>query len=71
MIVTGSARAFSAGADLTEFTDPSPEATMAYYRTGDGLVFNGGTTDWACHLDHPAVDRLTRNVLDAVGVADA
>jgi enoyl-CoA hydratase/carnithine racemase len=38
VIVTGSARAFSAGADLTEFTDPSPEATMAYYR-GPGRIW--------------------------------
>ncbi|MDX3762438.1 MULTISPECIES: N,N-dimethylformamidase beta subunit family domain-containing protein [Streptomyces] len=40
-------------------------ATIAYHRHGDALIFNGGTTDWPRHLDHPAVDRLTRNVLDA------
>jgi hypothetical protein len=46
----------------------SPQcATMAYYRRGDALVFNAGTTDWSRHLDHPAVERLTRNVLDAAG----
>jgi hypothetical protein len=44
-------------------------ATIAYYRRGDALVFNAGTTDWPRHLDHPAVDRLTRNVFDAVGIA--
>jgi enoyl-CoA hydratase/carnithine racemase len=38
VIVTGSARAFSAGADLTEFTDPSPEANVAYYR-GPGRIW--------------------------------
>jgi enoyl-CoA hydratase/carnithine racemase len=32
VVVTGSAKAFSAGADLTEFTDPSPEETVRYYR---------------------------------------
>ncbi|MFF4139397.1 N,N-dimethylformamidase beta subunit family domain-containing protein [Streptomyces mirabilis] len=43
-------------------------ATIAYHRHGDALIFNGVTTDWPRHLDHPAVDRLTRNVLDAAGV---
>ena len=43
-------------------------ATIAYHRRGEALVFNAGTTDWPRHLDHPAVDRLTRNVLDAVEV---
>lgn len=32
VVIAGSAKAFSAGADLTEFTDPSPEETMRYYR---------------------------------------
>jgi enoyl-CoA hydratase/carnithine racemase len=32
VVVAGSPKAFSAGADLTEFTDPSPEETMRYYR---------------------------------------
>jgi enoyl-CoA hydratase/carnithine racemase len=32
VVITGSAKAFSAGADLTEFTDPSPEETIRYYR---------------------------------------
>jgi len=32
VVVVGSPKAFSAGADLTEFTDPSPEETMRYYR---------------------------------------
>src|SRR4051812_49165438 len=38
VVVTGSQRAFSAGADLTEFTDPSPEATIRYYR-GPGRLW--------------------------------
>jgi enoyl-CoA hydratase/carnithine racemase len=32
VVIAGSPKAFSAGADLTEFTDPSPEETMRYYR---------------------------------------
>jgi len=32
VVLAGSPKAFSAGADLTEFTDPSPEETMRYYR---------------------------------------
>ncbi|MDJ0374380.1 hypothetical protein QMK19_33315 [Streptomyces sp. H10-C2] len=43
-------------------------ATIAYHRRGQALVFNAGTTDWPRHLDHPAVDRLTRSVLDAAAV---
>ena len=38
VVLTGSARAFSAGADLTEFTDDSVEATLRYYR-GPGRVW--------------------------------
>lgn len=36
VVLAGGERAFSAGADLTELRDPSPEAVMTYYReTGD------------------------------------
>jgi hypothetical protein len=45
-------------------------AAMAYRRPAGSLVFSAGTTDWPCHLDNPAVDRLTRNVLDAVRVTN-
>ena len=38
VVIAGSARAFSAGADLTEFTDPSPEGNIAYYR-GPGRIW--------------------------------
>jgi enoyl-CoA hydratase/carnithine racemase len=38
VVVTGSQRAFSAGADLTEFSDPSPESTIRYYR-GPGRLW--------------------------------
>jgi enoyl-CoA hydratase/carnithine racemase len=36
VVLTGSGRAFSAGADITEFRERTPEAVIAYYRaTGD------------------------------------
>lgn len=38
VILAGSAKAFSAGADLTEFTDPSPEETIRYYQ-GPGRIW--------------------------------
>ena len=38
LVIAGSARAFSAGADLTEFGEPSPEDTVRYYR-GPGQVW--------------------------------
>jgi enoyl-CoA hydratase/carnithine racemase len=38
LVIAGSPRAFSAGADLTEFADPSPEATIRYYR-GPGRIW--------------------------------
>ena len=31
---------------------------------GGGTVFNAGVTDWTCGLSDPAVERVTRNVLD-------
>jgi len=38
IVLAGSPRAFSAGADLTEFTDDSVDATLRYYR-GPGRVW--------------------------------
>jgi len=38
VVLAGSPKAFSAGADLTEFTDPSPEETIRYYR-GPGRIW--------------------------------
>jgi enoyl-CoA hydratase/carnithine racemase len=38
VVVAGSSRAFSAGADLTEFTDDSVDANLRYYR-GPGRVW--------------------------------
>jgi enoyl-CoA hydratase/carnithine racemase len=37
VVVTGSGRAFSAGADISEFADRDPEAILAYYRTTGGV----------------------------------
>ncbi len=40
-------------------------ACMAVFeRPGGGTVFNAGVTDWTYGLGDPAVDRITRNVLD-------
>jgi enoyl-CoA hydratase/carnithine racemase len=38
LVIAGSGRAFSAGADLTEFRDPSPADTLRYYR-GPGRIW--------------------------------
>ncbi len=53
IVVTGSRRAFSAGADLTEFQDASPDATMAYYR-GPGRI-------WEClpQLPQPSIAAIS------------
>ncbi len=40
-------------------------AVMGLYTTpAGGAVFSAGTTGWVLGLDQPAVDRITRNVLD-------
>ncbi len=40
-------------------------AVMGLYTTpSGGAVFSAGTTGWVLGLDQPAVDRITRNVLD-------
>ena len=63
------------------FGDTSPEnvlrvannhAVMATFtRRGGGTVFNAGVIDWSFGLKHgdPAVERITRNVLDRLGRA--
>jgi enoyl-CoA hydratase/carnithine racemase len=38
IVIAGSKKAFSAGADLTEFTDPSAEENLRYYR-GPGRIW--------------------------------
>lgn len=37
VVLTGAGRAFSAGADITEFRDRTPEAVIAYYRETGGV----------------------------------
>ena len=37
VVLTGSGRAFSAGADISEFADRDPEAILAYYRETGGV----------------------------------
>ena len=37
VVLTGSGRAFSAGADISEFSDRSPAAILAYYRATGGV----------------------------------
>jgi enoyl-CoA hydratase/carnithine racemase len=37
VVLTGAGRAFSAGADITEFRERSPEAVIAYYRETGGV----------------------------------
>jgi enoyl-CoA hydratase/carnithine racemase len=37
VVVTGSGRAFSAGADLSELSERTPEAVLAYYRDTGGV----------------------------------
>jgi len=37
LVLTGSGRAFSAGADISEFADRDPEAIASYYRESGGI----------------------------------
>jgi len=37
LVLAGAGRAFSAGADITEFAERTPEAVLAYYRTTGGV----------------------------------
>jgi enoyl-CoA hydratase/carnithine racemase len=37
VVLTGSGRAFSAGADISEFSERTPEAILAYYRETGGV----------------------------------
>ncbi|WP_323378628.1 N,N-dimethylformamidase beta subunit family domain-containing protein [Streptomyces smaragdinus] len=44
-------------------------ATMGTHRLGAGTVFNAATICWGRALGDPAVDRVTRNVLDRLSCA--
>ncbi|RKE16983.1 N,N-dimethylformamidase beta subunit family domain-containing protein [Streptomyces sp. TLI_171] len=44
-------------------------ATLGTHRLGAGTVFNAATINWGRALDDPAVDRVTRNVLDRLSGA--
>ncbi|WP_306311093.1 N,N-dimethylformamidase beta subunit family domain-containing protein [Streptomyces hydrogenans] len=44
-------------------------ATMGVFRAGAGTVFNAATINWGRALHDPAVDRVTRNVLDRLSGA--
>lgn len=44
-------------------------ATMGVLRFGAGTVFNAATVNWGNTLHDPAVDRITRNVLDRLAWA--
>ncbi|MEV6124465.1 N,N-dimethylformamidase beta subunit family domain-containing protein [Streptomyces sp. NPDC052077] len=44
-------------------------ATMGVFRLGGGTVFNAATINWGRALGDPAVDRVTRNVLDRLSEA--
>ena len=59
------AHAFAAIASATGLAKEG-NATMGWYQSeGGGFVFNAGSTDWVLGLADPAVERITRNVLDA------
>jgi enoyl-CoA hydratase/carnithine racemase len=52
VVVTGEGRAFSAGADITEFADRDPEAILRYYRE------SGGVYDELASLAQPTISAI-------------
>ena len=52
VVVTGSGRAFSAGADISEFRDRDPEAIAAYYRE------TGGVYEQVAALRQPTISAI-------------
>jgi enoyl-CoA hydratase/carnithine racemase len=52
VVLTGAGRAFSAGADITEFRERSPEAVLAYYRD------TGGVYERVAALPQPTISAI-------------
>jgi len=52
VVITGRGRAFSAGADITEFADRDPEAILRYYRE------SGGVYDEIANLPQPTISAI-------------
>lgn len=59
VIITGGERAFSAGADLSELSDRSPEDVMAYYRE------TGGVYEHVAALEVPTLSAIAGYCLGA------
>ena len=59
LIITGGERAFSAGADLSELSDRSPEDVMAYYRE------TGGVYEHVAALEVPTLSAIAGYCLGA------
>ena len=59
LVITGSGRAFSAGADLSELSDRSPEEVMAYYRD------TGRVYERVAALELPTVSAISGYCLGA------
>ena len=57
VVVTGNARAFSAGADITEFRDRHPAAVMEYYRD------SGGVYERFAELPQPTIAAISGHCL--------
>ena len=52
LVIAGRGRAFSAGADITEFADRDPEAILRYYRE------SGGVYDEIANLPQPTISAI-------------
>jgi enoyl-CoA hydratase/carnithine racemase len=59
VVVTGSSRAFSAGADISEFAERDPSAVLAYYRD------TGGVYEQLAGLPQPTIAAVSGHCLGA------
>ena len=57
VVITGAGRAFSAGADINEFRDRTPEAVLAYYRD------TGGVYEQVAALPQPTLSAIAGHCL--------